>query len=147
MARMRESAANLRRWAILAGCALLCGGLSAMAAQLGHAWSLPPSDGAYGSALRVLFDPFSLAVAAVIAVPASALGLLAARIFLWNTRLARTVPVVMGVSVLVSFLGGRLGLFAAPLALFVAFLAMVWCEEHFPLARERRLPSVRGRAI
>lgn len=100
---------------------------------MGHQWSLPPTDGAYGASPFVLLtDPSVQFVTAAVVFPASALGLIGARIFLWNTRFALTVPIVSAVSILVCLLGGRLSFFVVPVALLAALVAMAWCEERFP---------------
>ena len=143
---MEERRSSKRRWFLLMFWSLVCGGLSAIAAQLGLFWSLPPSDGANDSSpLEFLTHPIGLAMALSFVVPASFLGLIAARVFLWNTRLEITVPIVTAVSVLVCLLAGRLSFLVVVPALFAAFLTMVWCEEHFPCAGSSRSRARRVR--
>lgn len=89
----------------------------------------------------VLTDPFVLTVAPYFTVLFTALGLVAARVFLWNSRLAVTAPLVTAVSVLACLVCGRFSLLAAFPALFAAVLAMVWCGQRFPAQSTRRGPS------
>lgn len=89
---------------------------------------------------EVLTDPFVQTVAVSFTLPITVLGLVAARVFLWNSRLALTAPLVTAVSVLTCLICGRFSLLAALLGLLAAFLAMVWCGQRFPADSTRRGP-------
>ena len=90
----------LRRVAILAASALLCGSLSALVALDAYRRSLDPSDGAYGISLpEFLADPFVWFGAVGLMFPFASLGYLFSLSALARVRLSKAVPVTIAATV------------------------------------------------
>lgn len=124
-----------RRWLWLFTGTIVCGVLSSAAALLGGYWSYPPTDEASGLSFTDLASIGGLVylyMVALVAVPASVLGLLAARYFLWSSRLELTVPLVGCITTLAALVFGRFSILGVVPVLLVALVAMSWCSERFP---------------
>jgi len=123
-----------RRWLWLFAGMIVCGVLSSAAALLGGYWSLPRTDEAYDPSFTSFVFGLSLYLymVALVAVPAAVLGLLAARYFLWSSRLELTVPLVGCITTLAALVFGRFSILGVVPVLLVALVAMSWCSERFP---------------